>query len=256
VLITGVISAAIVVAAFTPVYARYGRDFFNFYSDHGYPGPWGMAARVTTEVWGVLGFAGVCLGIVAGIARRRTTAPVSARQVFAWIAMILIYAIAFWCLPDESAYLIPLVPFVLLLIWWIAPRWAFLTCCALMVASPFVTWSGAKPAAGLILQDHQQRLATDGAIGGFLHYAASVSGSNAYIVGSWKPPIDVLTADKPVANAKFVYLLTQAELDQLRAQRWQVWYLPLMREFNYRVYHYDVAAHGARDVRGLRPGGG
>jgi len=256
VLTTGVISAVIVVVAFTPVYARYGMDFFNFYSDHGYPGAWGMAARVTTEVWGVLGFAGVCLGIVAGIARRRATVTLSSRQVFAWIAMIVIYAFAFWCLPDEAAYLIPLVPFVLLVVWWIAPRWAFVTCCGLIVVSPFVTWSGAKPAAGLIIQDHRERLATDGAVGGFLHFASMVSGSNAYIVGSWKPPIDVMTADKPVPNAKFIYLPTAAELDQLNAQGWHVWYLPLMREFNYRVYHYDLAAHGARDVRGLRPGGG
>jgi hypothetical protein len=251
VLTTGAISAAIVLAAFTPVYARYGTDFFNFYSDHGYPGPWGMAARVTTEVWGVLGFAGICIAILAAAVRRRASAPISSRQVFAWSAMIVIYAIAFWCLPDEAAYLIPLVPFVLLLVWWRTPRWAFIACCVLIIASPFVTWSGAKLAPGLILQDHQQRVATDGQIGGFLHFAATVSGSNAYIVGGWKPPIDVMTADKPVPNAKFLYLLTQPELDELTAQGWHVWYLPLMREFNYRVYHYDVAEHGALDVRGL-----
>jgi hypothetical protein len=256
ILVTGIISAAIVVAAFTPVYARYGTDFFNFYSDHGYPGPWGMAARVTTEVWGVLGFAGVCVGALAGLARRGETNSVSSRQIFAWSAMIVIYAIAFWCLPDEAAYLIPLAPFVLLLVWWIAPRWGFCTCCALIILSPFITWSGAKPAAGLIIQDHQQRVDTDGQIGGFLHIATTVSGSNAYIVGSWKPPIDVLTAGRPVQNAKFLYLVTQAELDQLNAQGWHVWYLPLMREFNYRVYHYDIAAHGAHDVRGLHRGGG
>jgi hypothetical protein len=256
VLTTGVISAAIVVAAFAPVYARYGTDFFNFYSDHGYPGPWGMAARVTTEVWGVIGFAGVCLGIIAGIVNRMCGGGIktlSSRQILAWSAMILIYAIAFWCLPDEAAYLIPLVPFVLLLIWWAAPRWAFSSCCALVIVSPFVTWSGTGPAAGLIIQDHRDRVATDGQIGGFLHFATTVSGSNAYIVGGWKPPIDVLTADRPVPDAKFIYLATQAELAELNAQGWHVWYLPLMREFSYRVYRYDIATHGARDVRALHP---
>ena len=256
VLVTGAISGGIVVAAFTPVYARYGWDFFNFYSDHGYPGPWGMAARVTIEVWGALGFAGVCLGLVCGIARRGPRPQVSGRQRLAWGAMLAIYALAFWCLPDEAAYLIPAIPFVLLLTWWGAPRWAFRVCCGLILVSPFVSFTGGRPAAGLIIQDHRERVATDGQIGGFLHFASTVSGRNAYIVGGWKPPIDVLTTDRPVPNAKFLYLVTQPELDQLTAQGWHVWYLPLMREFSARVYHYDVAAHGARDVRELRAGGG
>jgi hypothetical protein len=142
---------------------------------------------------------------------------------------------------------------VLLLAWWAAPRWAFRACCALIILSPFATWSGSRPAAGLIFQDHRQRVATDGQIEGFLHFSGLVSGSNAYIVGSWEPPIAVLTADAPPPNAKFLYLVTLGQLDQLVAQGWHVWYLPLMREFNFRVYQFDVAAHGARDVRLLHP---
>ncbi len=167
--------------------------------------------------------------------------------------MLVIYAIAFFCLPDEAAYLIPAIPFTLLLIWRVTPRWAFRACCALIIASPFLTLSRSGPAAGLVIQDHRQRLATDGQIAGFLHFSSLVSGSNAYIVGSWEPPIAVLTAGAPPANTKFLYLVTKPQLDQLIVQGWHVWYLPLMREFNARVYQYDVAAHGARDVRLLRP---
>jgi len=263
VLITGIVSAAIVLAAFVPVYTRYGRDFFNFYAEHGFPGPWEIAARMTVEVWGVLGVIGLGIGLGASLCKlsKSTPAPateraISSRHILAWASMLIIYAIAFFCLPDEAAYLIPVIPFVLLLIWRITPRWAFRACCALIVASPFVTWSGGVPAAGLLLQDHRDRVATDAQIGGFLHFSTAVSGSNAYIVGSWEPPIAVLTADTPHPNAKFLYLVTQGELDQLIAHGWRVWYLPLMREFNYRVYQYDVAAHGARDVRLLRPAPG
>ena len=88
---------------------------------------------------------------------------------------------------------------------------------------------------------------------GIANISSLVSGSNAYIVGSWKPPIDLLTEDAPRQNTKFLYLVTQGELDQLVAQGWHVWYLPLMREFDFRVYQFDIAAHGARDVRLLHP---
>jgi len=254
VLVTGLISALVVVAAFAPVFIRYGTDFFNFYAEHAFPGPLQIAARMTLEVWGLLGVAGICLALLAASMPVAEARPaVSSRQALAWISMLVIYVIAFFCLPDEAAYLIPAIPFILLLVWRVTPRWAFLTCCALIIASPFLTWSGLRPAAGLIFQDHRQRVATDGQIESFLQFAGLVSGRNAYIVGSWEPSISVLIADAPPPNAKFLYLVAQGQLDQLTAQGWQVWYLPLMREFNARVYQFDVATHGARDVRLLRP---
>ncbi|MGA3172000.1 MAG: hypothetical protein ABSE62_13415 [Chthoniobacteraceae bacterium] len=252
VLVTGLLAAIIVVAAFTPVYIRYGTDFFNFYAEHAFPGPLEITARMTLEVWGLLGVAGLSLALIA-IPFAKSRPPLSSRQLLAWISMVVIYAIAFFCLPDEAAYLIPAVPFILLLIWLAAPRWAFRACCALILISPFVSLSGIRPTAGLIIQDHRDRVVTDSNIRHFLQFAAMVSGSNAYICGSWEPPIDVLTAGAPPPNTKFLYLVTQPELDKLTFHGWRVWYLPNMREFNYRVYQYDIAQHGARNVRLLRP---
>lgn len=254
VLVTGLVSAAIVIAVFAPVYARYGTGFFNFYAEHGFPAPLEIAARMSLEVWGLLGLLGICIALASALLPSAAPRPVvSSRHLLAWAAMLIIYAIAFFCLPDEAAYLIPAIPFTLLLLWRIAPRWIFQLCCGLIVLSPFVTWHGGRPAAGLIIQDHRQRIATDGQINGFLHFSSMVSGSNAYIVGSWEPPIAVLTADAPRPDAKYLYLVSQPELDQLIAQGWHVWYLGLMREFDARVYGFDIAEHGARDVRLLKP---
>jgi len=254
VLATGVVSAAVAAAAFLPVYTRYGAGFFSFYANHAFPGPWEIAARMTFEVWGALGVAGLGIALLAAPVARSRPAPGS-RQLLAWGGMLVIYAIAFLCLPDEAAYLIPAIPFTLLLAWWAAPRWAFRLCCALILASPFITLRGGRPAAGLLIQDHRDRIQTDADIAGFLQFSGRFSGRNAYIVGSWQPPIDVLTAGAPHPDTQYLYLVTQGELDALVAKGWHVWYLPMMREFNYRVYHFDVAAHRARDVRGLGSGG-
>jgi len=253
VLTTGGVAALVVIAAFAPVYGRYGADFFNFYAEHAFPTWLEITRRMTLEVWDILGVAGLTIALVAGAANRGRPA-ISPRHLLAWVSMLVIYAIAFFCLPDEAAYLIPAIPFTLLLAWWLAPAWAFRACCALIVASPFVTLRPG-PAAGLIVQDHRERIATDGQINGFLRFSTLVSGSNAYIVGSWQPPLDVLTADAPHPNAKYLYLVSEPQLDLLIAQGWHVWYAdPVMREFNYRVYQYDIAAHGARDLRELGPG--
>ena len=257
ILVTGLVSAVVLLSSFAPVYARYGTEFFNYYAEHAFPGPLQIAPRMTIEVWGFLGVAGLCLALLSGLITPRLRPAILPRHLIAWACMLVIYAIAFLCLPDEAAYLIPAVPFILLLVWRIAPRWAFRACCVLIILSPFVTIRAAHPAAGLIIQDHRDRVATDDQIQGFLHFASLVSGSNAYIAGSWQPPIAVLTADAPPPNTKFLYLVSRPELDQLIAHGWHVWYLPLMREFDARVYQFDIAAHGAHDVRNvplLHPG--
>jgi hypothetical protein len=258
--ITAAAAAIIGLGAFVPVYGRYGWGFLDFYASHGYPGFFGMAARMTTEVWGVMGFVGICVAFGACFLcrahSRNARNAVPKRHLMAWWSMLVIYVVVYACLPDEAAYLMPALPFALLLIWWAAPRWAGLACCGLMVVSPFLSVRDFRPVAGLLIQDHRDRVSTDGSIENFLHFAATVSGSNAYIVGSWKPPIDVLTADSPRKDAKFVYLLTQAELEQAIAQGWSVWYLgEPMRFFEVRTYGYDVAQHGARDIAELMAAG-
>jgi hypothetical protein len=259
ILVTGLISAAIVIAAFTPVYMRYGAEFLSFYANHAFPGPLEIASRMTVQVWGVLGVIGLCIALVAGIPFRAQAAglgggrpAISSRHLLAWGSVLVIYAIAFFCLPDEAAYLIPAIPFTLLLVWRVAPPWAFRACCGLIMVSPFLTWSGLHPAPGLILQDRGERLEDTKQISTILRFTSMVSGRNAYIVGAWQPPIAVLTADAPPRDTKFIYLIdTPAQLDQLIAQGWHVWYFPMMREFNAR-FGFDVAAHGARDARLLR----
>ena len=247
VLTAGLIAGTIVLAAFLPVYDRYGADFFNFYAEHGFPGPIANRRPHDGGKSGAFSASPASASPSLPLHGPRAAPVLPRRQLLAWISMLVIYAIAFLCLPDEAAYLIPAVPFVILIAWWAAPPWAFRACCALIVASPFLTWSGARPAPGLIFQDHRERTMTDAQIEQFLRFSALATGSNAYIVGSWEPPIAVLTADTPHPNSKYLYLLPPGQLDQLISQGWRVWYLPLMREFNARVYSYDIATHGARD---------
>jgi hypothetical protein len=121
------------------------------------------------------------------------------------------------------------------------------------VVSPFVTIDGWRLSAGLVILDHRQRIETARHVGDLLQFTRRVNGRNVYIVGSWQPNIDVLTADDPVRDAKFLYLVTEGQLDQLRAQGWNVWYLPGIREFDAMVNRFDIEKHGARYIGDLRP---
>ncbi len=63
----------------------------------------------------------------------------------------------------------------------------------------------------------------------------------------------LLKAGQPPARARFLYLVSRPELDELNAQGWRVWYLPLMREFDARVYHFDIARDPARAAAVANP---
>jgi hypothetical protein len=167
--------------------------------------------------------------------------------------MLVIYLLAFVSLPDEAAYLIPLVPFVLLFAWFVAPPLVFRIGCGLLLLSPWVGWAEGKIAAGYVVQDHEDRISDMQQCKMLLDLTARVSGSNAYIVGSWAPPIAVVTADHPRISTQYLYLVSKPELEVLRAKGWHVWYFPAMREFDARVYKFDIARYGARDVMEVLP---
>ncbi len=111
----GLAAGGVAVLAYSPVLAVYGLKFFNFYdASVGYKD---VIRLLGKESLGVIG----TLAVVAGFAfslRRLKALPKDALgdpQVGAWLLLILLYFGTFLRLPHEIAYLIPVVPFGLLL---------------------------------------------------------------------------------------------------------------------------------------------
>ena len=146
VVVTALVSAVVVIAAFVPVYTRYGTDFFNFYAEHAFPSPLEIAARMTLESGGFSvspGFASRSLPRRRGLPSGTLIAPPARVDQHArHLRHRLLLPAGRSRVPDPRRSL------RLLLAWRVAPRWAFRACYTLIIASPFVTWSAPAPDGG------------------------------------------------------------------------------------------------------------
>lgn len=139
--IPALVTGAIV---FYPVYSEYGWDFFSFY-DVPYPAIPKVLYKFSIEVWGVVGLIGLIIStgllfIPNRLKSRQYLFPrsVNEKYIVAWLVAIDLYIIAFLKLPMESGYLIPLVPFVILIFGKYLYDKAFVFLCTMLIISPFL----------------------------------------------------------------------------------------------------------------------
>ena len=154
---------------YAPVVLTYGFGFLRFIDV-----ALGPASRArltlyggTIGVWGALGAIGLGVGILvfaANPARSLRNAALSGQQnkwvLAASLAAIMLFTISFVRFPIEYAYLIPAVPFALLLLLFLVHRTVSTGILILMILSPFlvhVDFSLSASARGFLLDDADKR---------------------------------------------------------------------------------------------------
>lgn len=138
----GLPAMALVALLFLPAYLTYGIDFFFTY-----PLPYPPIPKVlykgTLGVWGVWG----CLALLGAVLLfffspkkdRRVENPDLPKGIvlISWL-MILLHTLLFIRLPEKSAFFIPALPFVILLIHhYLSQHKLYNALCALFIVSPF-----------------------------------------------------------------------------------------------------------------------
>lgn len=236
---------------FVPVWMRYSTSFFTFYS-HARPDLAVVAWRASDEVWGSLGLVGlaaVLIGMVVRWSQKRgekpSLPPVDNPLLLPALGLIIvIYGAAYWRLPDQAAYLIPIIPATLLLAVRLAPRPCFQFCCLCLTISPLLEVGPVGLHAGAIFADHTERLINLRNLNTCLDFAETLPGKNVIVVGGWEPEIAVLAPDRPALRNQYVYLLSQEEINNVRKNGGLIFYLPAMRSFNAQVHGVDLARSG------------
>jgi hypothetical protein len=240
--------------AFAPVVATYGSSFFTFYETMGYP-PWRDVLRLATlEIWGSLGFLGLLVAIVslafkptALRAMRFRTDSDRGVQSLAWVVAIALYAIAYLRLPHSAKYLIPVLPFVILLLDRILARRVFVVVCSMFIASSFVTIGRSGVHPGPILSDHAARQHDMEFVERVIARADGLQEKAAIVVGAWLPKINGVLLGQPHGMADYVYTLNASELRRRLADS-PVYYLPEIREYNRAAAGIDLANAGAKPL--------
>lgn len=269
----------LLVAALTyvPVMLEYGLGFVRHYQ-LAYPGAILILKQATLDLWGPIGAVGIAasLGLLGLRAATGKPFPVSAPEHRPWVAFslatILLTAALYLLVPHDAAYLLPAVPFILLLgaLW--LPRGAYLGLCVSLLATPWLCKIAeeprpytpaatrhavpfsvggfrlrAEPFQGPILYDHERRRTEERYVRALL--ADSARGEDRIvIVHEWLPMIRVLAGGERTGAARFVRALP---LDSLRAYLGRgaaAYYLPEADWPNELQHGYRLREHGAQEL--------
>ena len=258
--------------AFVPVVWRYGLRYFSFHEDAGYPALAVVATRGTLEVWGQLGLISLLGGIAACVLGRRRAArrerasglPGARVPLACWLAIVL-YVIAYLRLPHESAYLIPVVPFAILLLGRALPRPAFAAVCVGLAASSFVQ---PVPLRVPAVDHHRGRLRQMAEVREVIRHTMRLPPSSVVVTGWWHYQMRGLLAAGAVGGeaalpspasvpavgpfsiggVEYVRLLDARAAGERVARGARIDYLPLQRRYTLAKHGVDLRQFGARPV--------
>lgn len=267
---------------FYPVYSEYGWGFFTFY-EVPYPSIIKVLYKFSIEVWGVIGLLGliVATGLLFlpnRITKRQYLFPrsVNEKYVIAWLVAIDLYIIAFLKLPMESGYLLPIVPFVILIFGKYLYDKAFEFLCYTLIISPFLCTIGPEDrldastpsALSFSFKTSGENLTFDVLKGPVIAYKSrrvnglefvdNVLGAmdtsitkSVLVSGRWYNQLLVQQGDTMKNAILFKSYLNEAEAVYYFAKGFDIYYMPKQDYYNKIMRGIDLEIYGAKPyIRG------
>ncbi len=271
ILIFGLSALAAGCICFLPVIHRYGINFFTFSENNGYPSMVKLLYYGILKVWGTpatMGLLGLCCLLPFFFQNIKVLIlQQNVRQgIILSSLVIIIYIIAFLRLPQQSAYLIPVVPFTLMLVGLLLPtnfvRWFSI----ILILSSFIITinrDSIQP-LGPIISDHVSRELQIKETRKIIDVVDHLQ-ENAVIVAGPKLP-QILVAlgnnfhyeqDKESFfansnnkfNHEYVYLIPTADTyKRFVEQARSVYFLDNADSFNMEVYKVNLQQLGAQQL--------
>lgn len=270
--------AAFVVGAlwFLPVYMKYGWSFFTYFNVQ-YPSIPEVLYRFSIGVWGVTGFIGLivatCLLFVSDKFRAGKylfPRAVNEKMVVAWLIAIDLYIIAYLKLPMEAGYLVPIVPFIILIFGKYLVDKAFNIFALALIISPFI--ANVAPADrldapsksflsselhiagedlifdllhGPIVSYESRREKAMQFTSQVLHNLDTIHRKTLIISGRWYTQMMVERTDTSFHTIQFIDHINQKNLLTYIEEGFDIYYLPYQDHFNKLIYDFELNEFGA-----------
>jgi hypothetical protein len=255
-------------ALYLPDLMQQGLRFLRF-AEGPYPSAFHLLQDSTLELWGTIGGLGLAAACVIGLWRRGTPTLREARGLVASALLaIALYGAAFLRLPADPAYLMPIVPFVLLVAASVCGPRLFAAACVCLLLSPFFLDLGRpapgepraheialppghpvvilRPIEGSLLVDHRERVTgmQDGE--GLLAAIAETRKPAVVVCSSWLPQLEVQSWGNLSSDVRLTYFVRAGEADSLLRSGSSLYYVPGAEADNQYYEHVNLAAVGAR----------
>ncbi len=269
----GIPMTLVSVVSFIPIMAQYGSGFFMYYDQFPYPS---VPKFFYKLIFGVWGFAGTLALLFAKlyyfINRKRIEkgklfeSQIDKKIIIASIVVIILYIISYLRLPQKSGYMIPMIPFVLILAGYYLNAKAFKIVCFALILSPFIcsinltdkhrgstyssyaikyTIAGQEiffdTFSGPIFSDYSKRKQKLKYTDSVIQKANSISEKTVIISGWWFNEITV----KMLSREKNENIIYEAYIDEKKINEYvlndyQIYYLPEQNLYNDLMYKMNT----------------
>jgi len=268
---------------FYPVYADYGFDFFTFYNVP-YPSIPKVLYKFSIEVWGVIGILGLVIAtgllfLPNKLKKRQYLFPrsVNEKYIIAWLVAIDLYIIAFLKLPMEAGYLMPLIPFVILIFGKYLYDKAFEFLCIMLICSPFLATIGpldrldaSTPSAlsfnftaasedlsfdllkGPIVSYNSRRDNGVKFVNKILESIDSVKTQSVLVSGRWYNQLLVQQGDTMKKNMLFKSYLDENEAVYYFAKGYDIYFMPKQDYYNKIMRGIDLEIYSAKPYLNIK----
>jgi len=283
-------TGVVMIIVFVPVFHVYGLQFFTFF-DQGLPPFYIIARYLTVDIWGVVGaIAVVSIPVLMLLNRKKNSVSsipktISPGPVNMWIAVLILFVIEFIANPREGAYLIPAIPFFLLLTARYIPRVQYITVCLFIIISSFVVsidsadrpWNPEPSRCavkinikertilvdflrGSIFTDYFQRLKRIEYTKKVIQAGDNLKEPSVVIVGVWLSYIIEMTPNAMPESefpdyllkrgiVEYIPLLTPEYLSRYRQEGRRMYYIFTVDQHNMDVTMLDIKQAGAVELK-------
>lgn len=219
----------------------------------------GLYAQHLTVLFGPLGLLGMVAALLSCLDRRSSESgeSVAKKNFPRWGTVALLsgmglFLLPYYWQPYESAYLIPLIPLLLLLAARYAKRSIFILMGGLFMVSPFyLSHSSADPNSltpyGAVYNNFYAREINVGHAKYLINKSAMLSAPHVFVVGPSLPVVKYFAGTGEELES-FVYLLSREDFKKYREQGVDVYFLRFLRGFNIQVHQFDLKAAGAKEL--------
>jgi hypothetical protein len=266
---------------YLPVILKYGGAFFTFYDLSGYPTIPKVLYKFSIGTWGVLGSIALLFGIASllfssthKLKHFLLPRTINEKHIIAWLVAVDLTIIIFIRLPYEPGYLIPLIPFSILVFGKYLHDKAFAFFSLLLVLSPWLfsisttdKSDSPKPSTasvqinvfnhplnvdffrGAVCTDAEARQATMTFADSVISEAKYISDTSIILCGWWSTKVMYRYAMLPEQekNRKITWghYLNKDELINYVQNRYNIFYLPMQDSIEKKLYGIDIKYFGA-----------
>jgi len=278
--ITSLITSAV---SFLPAFEVYGTGFFTYYEYFPYPPALKNIYKATIGAWGVIGTLAIATGFALAAGKfcfknrnnksqtensfpaesftSAATGAIRKHQVkwllYMSLVAIVLFTYSFLKIPQKSAFVIPLIPFLVLIFCLLLSRRQLKFIAGSLVVSCFflginlddsIRGSGSSPLAikstigntpvsidplaGMVIADHQKRKRK-------MYYAKSIASKleniqekTVIIAGWWQNEINYFLLEKKPAQLELVYYENEDTLKEFTDRGYEIFYLPEQDYYN------------------------